>query len=526
MSKTTATKMKNWDVIVGRGNHQNEGNVLCQQHVQETLEIYYSVGATQRDRMEILETIYDGISESGGRFMEAGKDGKILDKKDALDKLRNMFSNLKQKKKRELEARDKDGVKDDKKEEPTPKKKKPNPPKEASPKQTPAKVAAKAEDAVMEDVVAKPGKTIVVAKNRIPKGTLSQDHALSLIAHLPFPTLADRQAAAMILLQQIQKEKDDIKEYSKNRLAQAMIQKAQSIGLKSGLVDTGKIQTVEEIVQSWMNDSSEDNQHRLYQILYQQFQGDSPVRNEKLPWLLQAEKDYMRVHGWTYAATSSDGDKKSAASSDVGGFIYDIMYLQLNNLQSRIKTRGEKKHGIWISPSNERFKLVAETEPATAGSGEVVKKQRVKVEMKHPPAVKAKTPTRKARASKTPVKINNTTGGEMPVPTRADINSRAIPSTVSVDHSSLVTEGTLANHAATSTFNLEDATTEQLLAAPPAPDVTFREVLDAIWEGIIGANGERKLPLAHFAAFSGIMATIWIMYQLKPAYHVVSAFFG
>ena len=99
-----------------------------------------------------------------------------------------------------------------------------------------------------------------------------------------------------------------------------------------------------------------------------------------------------------------------------------------------------------------------------------------------------------------------------------------IPSTVSFDHGSLVTEGTFA--AATSATNLEDATMEQLLAAPPAPDVTFREVVDAIWESIIGANGERKLPLAHLAVFSGIVATLWTMNEIKPAYHVVAALFG
>lgn len=522
MSKTSNAQKKNWDVVVGRGNFQNEGNVLCHQHVQETLETYYSVGVTQSDRLEILTTIYDGISESGGRFIEAGENGKILEKKDALDKLRNMFSNQKQKKKRELEAKDKDGVNGDKKgQEPTPKKSKPNPPKEATPKKTPAKAAAKAaapaEDVVMVDVAPKPEKITVVPRNRLPKGTLSQAHALSLMTHVPFPTMAERLAAASLLLQQLQKEKADIKEYSKNRLAQAMIQKAQSIGLKSGLEDTGKIQTVEEIVQSWINDSSEKNQHRLHEILYEQFQGESFTRNQKLPWLLQAEKDYMRVHGWAYAASSGD----DAAAG--GGFIYDIMYLQLNNLQTRIKTRGEKHHGIWMSPGNERFQLVVEKVASPTGSGEVAKKQRVKVEMKHPPAAQAKTPTRKARA-KTPVKANRTPGGEMPAPTRADINSRAIPSTVSVDHGSLVTEGTFA--AATSATNLEDATTEQLLAAPPAPDVTFREVVDAIWESIIGANGERKLPLAHLAVFSGIVATLWTMYEIKPAYHVVSALFG
>ena len=99
----------------------------------------------------------------------------------------------------------------------------------------------------------RPTTTLIIPKNRLLKGTMAgsvgHDHALKLIENIPFPNTQLRHNAADILLQQLRKEKADIQEYAKNRIAQAMIQQAQAVGLQN-INGSNKIQTVDEIIQS------------------------------------------------------------------------------------------------------------------------------------------------------------------------------------------------------------------------------------------------------------------------------------
>ena len=518
------------DVVCGTGRYTNPGNLYCLQLIDEHLAAFLEALPTQRTALiqEVYQTI---IHARDGRFIQHDT-RRVLTEKECLDKIRRMFTNAtaakrrkdlglpnrknkkkatpsetatkpaktkSRKTKRPLEEEEEEVEVDDDEalqleaavavavasQEANKRMKREDPPAHAGTRSieattTPFTAAPKEDTNEMMDVEDSNNNNnqkskVVVARNRLLRGTMTEQHALSLLQHADTtegwkaPPVHKKLQAAQDLVATLLSERKHVRSWAKERLAQVLVQRASDANL-TRLRHTAAIQHVvtcvtwEDVVLAWIQDPSVANQRKIHAIIH-------PPALEK-----QLEQEYMDQNNLQYPSLDSThhhihnkkDDNKNKNVGGGGGYVYELIKSELVLLQNNLKRRGVERHTIWMgNKEDERYYLgpekkkipleMVEGESAYPGPAILEAAQAAVVAAaakksdKTTPARKTKTETPKKKESTQPslvfVKQKRTNpvmnpastaavaatasgNGTMPVPTAKDV--RSIPMDIAV----------------------------------------------------------------------------------------------
>jgi hypothetical protein len=336
------------DVVCGSSKHVNiPGNKLLKDLVESQAQAYKSA-ANNPVKNAIVNEIYEVIASQNGRFIEKAKDSSHfsqLSKSVALERIRRQLRNAAKPEGVQTPPLPSSGVTSA----------------VASATSTPVISAVAApvppiSPPFPSDISPPPNapsvtkdQYVVVARDRLLKGQMSTQHALHLMEGLSFHTEEARLQGVEFLLGQLNAEKSVLKEWARERIQEAMVETAITLNIKylDKEFNSQPVKTYDGLVLSWETDNSPENQDTVHKAVYGMFQADKSTaagKSHYSAWIEMAEQVFMNEKRLTYPP----------GTNKTGGYVYAIISLALNKTQQKIKTRGLKRHGIWMGTDNAR----------------------------------------------------------------------------------------------------------------------------------------------------------------------------